>query len=95
MVVCSGDDDWEAQKWNGWTSVKMYHVLVKMICIFDAEQTWINARKIAYGSNFVMAESDKGLNISNLPLMYALQNDQLWTHFISSDLYKDWICDNM
>lgn len=47
----------------------MYHVLVKMIGIFDAQHTWIDAGKIAYGSNFVVAESDKGLNISNTPLL--------------------------
>jgi hypothetical protein len=47
----------------------MYHILVKMIGIFYAQQTWIDAGKIAYGSDFVMAESYKGLNISNAPFL--------------------------
>ena len=42
----------------------MYHVLVIIVSIFDTKQTWINARKISYGSNLVKAESDKGLKIS-------------------------------
>jgi hypothetical protein len=75
----------------------MYHVLVKIVCIFNTQQTWINARKISYGSNLVMAKSDKSLNISNPSLIQMQKNDKLLTHFISVDfkLYKDSICDNM
>jgi hypothetical protein len=75
----------------------MYHVLVEMVCIFNAKQAWINAREIAYGSSLVVAESDKALNISNPPLMLLImvQKDQLQTYFISNDLYKDLTCDNM
>ena len=75
--------------------MEMYHVLVKMVSIFDSKQTWIDSRKIAYSSNFIIAESDKVLNISNRLSMLRLQKDQLLTHFISDDLYKDSICDNM
>jgi len=73
----------------------MYHILVKMVSIFDAQQTWIDAGKISYSSNLVMVESDKGLNISIPPLTQRQQNNKALTHFISGDLYKDWICDNM
>ena len=68
-----------------------------MVRIFDTQQTWIYARKVSYGSNLVMAESDKGLNISNPPLTLTLtqQKDNFLTHFISGDLYKDSICENL
>lgn len=47
MIVGGGNDDWEAQEWNWRSAVEMYHVLVKMVCIFDGEQTRIDAGKIA------------------------------------------------
>ena len=79
MIVNSGNNNWEAQKWNQRSALQMYHILVKMISIFDTKQTWINAGKIAYRSNFIMIESDKGFNISNplLLIMWMLQNNQL------------------
>jgi hypothetical protein len=89
MIVGSGEDNREAEERNRWSAMEMYHVLVKIIRVFDAQQTWINAGKISYGSNLVMAESDKGLNISDPPLMLMQQTDKLLTHFISGDLYKD------
>ena len=69
MIVSGSNDDREAQKWNRWSAKEMYHVLVEMIGIFYAQHTWIDAGKIAYCSNFVVAESDKGLNISSAPLL--------------------------
>lgn len=68
MTVSGGDDNGEAQEWDGWSAMEMYHVLAIIVSIFDTQQTWIDAGNVAYGSNLVMAESDKGLNISNLPL---------------------------
>ena len=44
----------------------MNDVLVEIIGIFDAQQTRINTREVSYGSSLV---SDKGLKISNPPLM--------------------------
>jgi hypothetical protein len=73
----------------------MYHVLVKMVRIFDTQQTWIDARKISYSSNLVVGESDKGLYVSNPPLILTQQKDNFLTHFISGELYKVSICDNL
>ena len=95
MIVWSGDYDGEAQERNCQTTMEMYHVLVISINIFDAQQTWIDARKIAYSSNLVKAESDKVLNISNALLNLRQQKHKFLTHFISGHLYKDSICDNM
>ena len=56
---------------------------------------WIDVGKISYGSNLIMAESDKGLNISNPPSTPMPQNNKALTHSISGDLYKDLICQNL
>jgi len=68
MVVTSGENKRKAQQWNGRTVVEMDHIFVEMIGIFDAQQSWIDARQISYSSDFVMAESNKGLKITN-PLL--------------------------
>ena len=69
MVVASGEDNGKAQQWNRRTAMEMNHIFVKMISIFDAQQSWIDARQISYSSDFVVAESDKGLKITNPLLM--------------------------
>jgi len=69
MIVSGGEDDREAQQRNRWIAMEMNDVLVEIIGIFDAQQTRIDTREVSYGSSLVMAESDKGLKISNPPLM--------------------------
>ena len=95
MIVSGGDDDWEAQERNGRTAKDMNHIFTETAWVFDAQKTGINMRKIANSSNFVMAESDKVLNISKWLLMQTQQNDKLFPHFISGELYNDLIWDNM
>ena len=73
----------------------MYHVLVKIVHIFDTQQTWIDARKISNSSNLVMGESNKGLYVSNPPLILTQQKDKFLSHYILGDLYKVSICENM
>ena len=89
MIVSGGDDDQEAQERNGRTAKDMNHIFTETAWVFDAQQTGINTRKIADSSNFVMAESDKVLNISKRLLMQTQQNDKLFPHFISGKLYND------